>query len=133
MGVGGEGGHSFDDAHECGNCGHIVFIEVRVGSYLDYIGIGYANGKRISHGGSGGKLYRINLSENEKIVNVSGRSCKFIDQISFTNAAGKTYGPYGGNGGEPFHFSFEGGNALLHLFGRSASYIDQLGFAHSNI
>jgi len=127
--VGGKGGSSFDDSHEEGDFGRLSYIEVRAEKYLNYIGFGYANGKFIGHGGTGGFLHVIRLSENENIVSVSGRSGKLIDQISFTNQVGKTYGPYGGGGGSNFHFDF-GEDALLYLFGRSGTDVDQLGFAH---
>ncbi len=125
---GGEGGSSFDDSHRFGEWGRIQRIVIRSGSKLDNITVFYANGNRLSHGGTGGSEHTIDLAADEVITKVEGRSGKVIDQIKFTTNK-KTYGPYGGSGGTPFTVNFGANKALLYVFGRSGKLVDQLGFA----
>jgi len=123
---GGGGGSSFDDSHVIETWGPVRQIVVRHGSEVDSIGIFWANGNFLNHGGNGGSETMINLAPNEFISSVEGRSGSLLDQITFhSNKA--TYGPFGGGGGSPFSVNFSG-KALHYIFGRSGSEIDQIGF-----
>jgi len=100
---GGNDGGSFDDSHNIDVWGRITQIFVRSGKYVDSIGVGYANGKFINHGGTGGGESVINLGPDEIISKVLGRSGKYVDQIMFLSSKGAVYGPFGGRGRRPFH------------------------------
>ena len=124
---GGGGGASFDDSHVIENWGPVRQIVVRHGDRVDAIGVLWANGNFVNHGGSGGNETIVNLAADEFISGVQGRSGDRLDQISFQSNK-QSYGPFGGGGGAPFSVNFSGG-ALHYIFGRSGSGVDQIGFA----
>lgn len=70
---GGNGGQSFDDSHDIQAWGRINKIVVRHSSYVDAIGIAYANGNYVNHGTTGGTQTNIRLGQDEFIVGVEGR------------------------------------------------------------
>ncbi len=127
---GGEGGSSFDDSHVIETWGRITQLVVRHGEYIDSIGVGYANGNFINHGGTGGSETLINLLPDELISAVEGRCGDVLDQITFRSNK-EVYGPFGGSGGHPFSLDFQG-KTLLYLFGRSGAEVDQIAFAYGD-
>jgi hypothetical protein len=127
---GGNGGSSFDDSHDIDAWGPVRQIVVRHGSEVDSIGVFWANGNFLNHGGTGGSETVINLDPDELISRVDGRSGDRLDQITFRSNK-RVYGPFGGSGGAPFTVDF-GGKALHYLFGRSGSEVDQVGFGFGN-
>jgi hypothetical protein len=127
---GGDGGASFDDSGVNDGWGRITKIVVRHGDGVDSIGLAYANGNYLNHGGTGGTESNINLKPDEYIVGVEGRSGDRLDQITFVSNM-KRYGPYGGKGGSPFSVSFKG-QVLRFLFGRSGTRIDRIGFTYGD-
>jgi hypothetical protein len=127
---GGVGGVSFEDSHDIDAWGSINQIVVRHGAEVDSIGVAYANGNYVNHGGTGGTETKIDLGPGEYISRVEGRSGSRLDQITFHSNKG-TYGPFGGGGGAPFNIDLSG-KELHYLFGRAGSEIDQIGFAYGD-
>jgi hypothetical protein len=146
---GGGGGAPFDDSHDIESWGPIRQIVVRHGDRVDAIGVLWANGKFLNHGGTGGSESIINLDPDELILQVEGLSGDGLDQVIFISTKAQ-YGPFGGitipplagheadpfalqepvtlSGGFPFTVDF-GGSVLHYFFGRSGSLIDQIGCA----
>lgn len=127
---GHDDGVSFDDSSYNEKWGPITKIVVRSDSEVRYIGVAYANGTYMEHGGTSGIETNIDLDVDDYIVRVSGRSGSRLDQIMFWSHKGKAYGPYGGNGGASFDCPFQN-RALLYFFGRSTDTMNQIGFGSS--
>lgn len=81
------------------------------------ISVTYAGGQVLSHGGIQGTAHHFELSKNEFITQISGRSGWAIDQLTFTTSQGRVFGPHGGNGGSEFSVDFDG-KALIALAGQ---------------
>src|SRR5688572_20772129 len=106
VGYGGNGGESFDDSHDFDAWGPIRRIIVRHGNEIDAIGVVYANGTYLRHGGGGGNETVIDLAADERVHTVRGAYDSRLHQISFeTNKRrypaekGKSFGT---DGGTPF-------------------------------
>ena len=119
---GGSGGGQFVDFSDR----QIAAIVIRSGKYVDAVQLGYRNGNSISwgprHGGDGGTAYRINLDRNERIIEIGGRSGRFVDAL-YVRTNKRTYPTRGGNGGAPFRIRGD----IKGLWGRSGAYIDAIG------
>lgn len=130
---GANGGTSFDDSHDIDEWGRVQQIVVRHGHEIDAIGIVYANGNYLYHGGTGGEEQTITLQPGEFITGVNGRSGDRVNSLTFISNL-KEYGPYGGNGGVEFNVAFgkngDQDQVLLYLFGRAGSRVDQIGFGY---
>jgi Jacalin-like lectin domain/Clostridium epsilon toxin ETX/Bacillus mosquitocidal toxin MTX2 len=124
---GGNGGASFDDSHDIDTWGRVRQIVVRHGVLVDSIGLLWANGNFLSHGGLGGTENVITFDPDEFITRIDGRSGSKLDQIIF-HSNKRAYGPFGGGGGNPFTVDFAG-KALHYIFGQTGAQVDQIGFA----
>lgn len=133
----GEGGPDrgalFDDyaTYDPAIQGVITKITVYGDNAVSGINVTYAGGQVTMHGGESGTAHHIELSDNEFITRVTGRSGWAIDQLTFTTSQGKTFGPYGGDGGSEFSADFSE-KAFVAIAGqedRSATAIQSIQFA----
>ncbi len=135
---GGGGGSSFNDFTHYGANPPVAIraITVRATTYVEYLEPLYVltDGTVVSvpHGGTKSPPETVTLASNEKLVGLTGRSGKYIDQVSFVlevdNPDGpsttRTIGPYGSStGGNAFQIWGE----TVALYGRSGSKLDALG------
>ncbi|MBA4532167.1 jacalin-like lectin [Brevibacillus halotolerans] len=124
---GGDGGSPFSD--DLTNVKRLAGFYIRHGSRIDAIqGIyEYSDGRRTPqgfHGGYGGSHNIVFFENDEYIIQITGRTDRRVDQLSFTTNK-RTYGPYGGDGGNPFEIDAA---HISGFFGRSASELDAIGF-----
>jgi hypothetical protein len=135
---GGGGGSSFDDFTRYGSNPPVAIraITVRATTYVEYLEPLYVltDGSVLSvpHGGTASPPEIVTLASNEKLVGLTGRSGKYIDQISFVlevenpdgPSTSRTIGPFGSStGGDPFQIWGE----TVALYGRSGSKLDAIG------
>lgn len=133
---GGGGGNAFNELLD--NCGAVIKrITIRAWSYIDAIQITYrlSNGQDYTagfHGGYGGARHviDIDITNEEKIIGIFGRSASYVDRLGFITNKGRIFGPYGGCGGRSFNVD---SCHIRGIYGRSASYLDSIGFFCSHI
>lgn len=98
---GGASGTAFDDKPP-GGSSRITRIRVRHGGVVDLIELFYDGTSAGAHGNrTGGSESVLDLADDEWVVQASGRSGLFVDQIRFTTNKDRTIGG-GGDGGTPF-------------------------------
>ena len=136
---GGNGGGAFDDASIV-NMDQLEIREIviRSGDYIDSIEFLYHN--RVTdellpsphHGGNGGGENRIILNPGEYIVEIRGRTGKYVDALTLQTNQGRVFGRFGGTGGGPDYDApsqqeMEAGHEVFAFFGRSGQYLDAIG------
>jgi hypothetical protein len=127
---GGAGGQPFVD--EIKAVKDITRIVIRAKGYVDGFQVHYRDtaGQEKSHnwhGGKGGTEHVVQFKEGEYITSVSGRSGRYIDQLTFKTNLG-TYGPFGGTGGTPFELHpVDGSDRILGFHGRAEGWLDAVG------
>ena len=109
---GGDGGISFTDYTLTPNT-RISVINIWSGTMIDAIRIDRINeyGKTIiglKHGGNGGGLSAITLTQGEFINKISLRAGKAIDHLTLYTNRGRNL-DVGGGGGNPFSYNFNEG------------------------
>ena len=124
---GGDGGDAFQD--DLAEVSRLIGLNIRAGEYVDALQCIWSTpaGSTVSgtqHGGGGGSLNQILLSNNEYIVRVDGRSGIYIDQLTFTTNLENVFGPFGGDGGDPFSLP---NLSVGGFFGRSGDLLDAVG------
>jgi hypothetical protein len=119
---GGSGGATFLDMPT----GRIAKVRIRAGKYVDSIQVAYRHGNKLvwgpRHGGAGGNQYDISIAKDERIIEIGGRSGKYVDAI-YIRTNKKKYAVRGGNGGNPFRVK----GKIIGFWGRSGSLLDAVG------
>ncbi len=105
-------------------------IVVQHGALVDAIRVQWLldNGKyewSSNAGGPHGQKSTILLKPNEYITKVTGRSGKYVDQITFYTSEGRKFGPYGGSGGNPF--TIKPTKAVKGFYGMAEKYVNRIG------
>ncbi|CAF3117960.1 unnamed protein product, partial [Rotaria sp. Silwood2] len=131
---GGDGGDLFNDMDTIGAAGFTApkSINIKKAAWMDSIQITYQTyGKNIREapirGELGGEYCRFDLDLDERIVNVTGASDKFVDALQFITNKGRISPYCGGNSGIRFTESHPG-YIMSFISGRSYHYLDQIQF-----
>jgi len=122
-------GTAFDDADAFWSHGPVASILIRSGGWLDNIGVKYADGFTVTHGGGGGSpaTFDLNYKAGEAITRVDIRAGQYITAIQFTTNFGRQspfYGTQTGSG--PFTLMGRGTQTFGFFSGKSSQYVDQL-------
>ncbi|WDZ84226.1 jacalin-like lectin [Micromonospora cathayae] len=126
---GGPHGTPFTDLDAVG--ARVTGLSLRAGSRLDQVGVTLADGRTLSHGGTGGTAATLALADGEYVAQVTltqgrkdGRTRIF--SVRFSTNLGRTLA-----GGTPtadaVTYTAPPGGRLAGLYGRSGTEIDQLG------
>ena len=129
---GGGGGTSFSDFDTFfdDNILKIQSITVYSGSRVDGLEVDYLteNGiKTVLHGQKGGNKENRVTFDDAALKEIFLSAGSRVDQITFVNTRGRSFGPFGGTGGTLRSLSSGEGEVILSLFGRDGSELDQLG------
>ena len=130
---GGNGGSAFKLLPPGGliKAKKISRIFIRHGKFVDAVQVEWemVNGEKVwskRAGGSGGRGTMITLKDTEYITKVTGRSGKYVDQLTFHTSHGRKFGPNGGSGGASF--TIQGPpDGIKGLQGRSGKFLDKIG------
>ena len=128
---GGTNGQEFSDLKKIQDHPESTVAEVRIwsGERVDAIQIVMhdKNGAAYDldkHGGNGGGYQVLTMSQDEKIVEVSGTYGVEVDSIEIVTSKGKTLKGGGFGGGS--HFQYQS-DSILGFVGRSGDRIDAIG------
>ena len=124
---GGGGGNPFQD--DLTEVCRLTGLNIRSGEYIDALQCIWStpSGGTVTgtqNGGDGGTLSSFSLGAKEYIVTISGRTGRYVDQLTFTTNLGNVFGPFGGDGGDSFTLPDlnVGG-----FFGQSGDLLDAIG------
>lgn len=136
---GGGGGQSFTMPEEI-NISHdfqakyIKKVSIKVSFRIEKIQVNWAtrSGQDMveATGENGGTWKHIYLSKGEFITKVTGRSGRFVNQLTFYTNSGRQFGPYGGCEGTPFQITAPKGHEVIGFFGNSGQCIDKIGLIY---
>lgn len=126
---GGRGGSPFVDMAVSG--GSVAAITVRSGSLIDSIQFTYRYGKKQvrgqAHGGNGGKSRTFKLKPGEVIIELSGKSGKYVDSLYIKTSRGRSK-RWGGKGGSRrYKFTGSTKSPITGIWGRSGNLLDAIG------
>lgn len=125
---GGPGGAEFVDSQSL--AGEVSAILVRSGSMINSVQVVYrVRGKQVAgprHGGNGGRIGRFDLRRGEHIIEIGGRSGKYVDSL-YVRTNERTQ-RWGGPGGQfPYRYRVPRGSRLTGIWGRSGNLLDAIG------
>ena len=132
--LGGNGGGSFDDTNAYQTSGEqsIATVNIRAGSRIDAIGVSYANGDSVNHGGGGGNAYSLNLASGEFISQVeicasytSNYNSDTVHYVKLDTNYGNSLS--GGNSGSGTCSVVVSGVEVVGFYGGAGSELDRLG------
>ncbi|MCP3664572.1 MAG: hypothetical protein GY696_19125 [Gammaproteobacteria bacterium] len=126
---GGGGGSPFVDMAT--PQGEIVAITVRSGSFIDSVTLTYRYGNRRvngpRHGGNGGNQRTFKLKKGERIIELGGRSGKYVDSLYIRTNKNRTQ-RWGGQGGSrAYRFTASQNAPIVGIWGRSGAFLDAIG------
>ncbi|MCP4992951.1 MAG: hypothetical protein GY934_04065 [Gammaproteobacteria bacterium] len=111
--------------------GEIVAITVRSGNFIDSVTLTYRYGNRRvngpRHGGNGGSQRTFKLKKGERIIELGGRSGKYVDSLYIRTNKNRTQ-RWGGQGGSSsYRFTASKNAPIVGLWGRSGAFLDAIG------
>ncbi len=136
---GGNGGQSFIlpevlATGSVSNFGDMKKISLKVSDRIEKIQVTWSmkRGGTFTEGTgeNGGTWQHINLANGEYITKVTGKTGRFVNQVTFYTNYRRKFGPYGGNEGTPFQIVVPAGYKVFGFFGNSGQCIDQLGLVY---
>lgn len=136
---GGDGGRSFILPEvlangNVSNFGDMKKISIKVSDRIEKIQVTWSmkRGGTFTEGTgeNGGTWQHINLANGEYITKVTGKTGRFVNQVTFYTNYRRKFGPYGGNEGTPFQIVVPAGYKVFGFFGNSGQCIDKLGLVY---
>lgn len=126
---GGGGGSPFVDM--AAGRGEIVAITVRSGNLIDSVMLTYRYGnKRVNgprHGGNGGNQKTFKLKNGERIIELGGKSGKYVDSLYIRTSMNRTQRWGGPGGSTSYKFNASKKYPIMGLWGRSGALLDAIG------
>ena len=108
---------------------HIQKISLKVSNRIEKIQVTWAlrNGEELvqSKGEDNGFWEFIELSQGEYITKVTGKTDRFLNQITFHTNFGQQYGPFGSTLGTPFKISVPQNFEVIGFIGNSGECIQR--------
>ena len=109
-------------------------ISLKVSHRIEKIQVTWStrNGRGLtqSTGEDGGRWRNILLAKGEYITKVTGRTGKFLNQITIYTSYGNQYGPFGSNAGKPFRIIVPRAHKVIGFTGNSGQCIDKIALVY---
>ncbi|SES16317.1 jacalin-like lectin [Lentzea albida] len=134
---GGPHGTAFTDVAAVPLAQRVTKVSLRAGTRVDQVGLAFADGTAVSHGGSGGTAHELVLAPGEHLRSLTLHSGQRdghtrIFHASFTTTTGRTLSG-GGTTSSATTFTAPDGWQIAGFHGRAGSEVDSLGVIFTRV